>query len=150
MLKSILTLDINQTYWAKHKNLVSRKDFIFYKYSCITYALCGIVRYNQGSRLLGLFLIIQSFLSYMSDVHTLGKSSIWHPIDRYSAILVTIYHFNELKTIKSFMLNIIAFLIALIYLRKSQIEYENKNLDFLTYHTIWHLYAFILAGSSNI
>jgi hypothetical protein len=116
-----------------------------YAFSCFSYLIAGIIRYKQGATLDGFLLINQSFVSYMSDVVTLGKMSWWHPIDRYHAVFTCMYHFYSLTSVKSWILNLIWFSIGFSRLLVSRAIYENHDVAFAKDHIVWHLCSILMA-----
>jgi len=116
-----------------------------YVYSCFLYMIAGLVKIYRKEQIYGFNLIVQSFLSYMSDVETLGQKSHWHLLDRYFALVLSCYHFSTVKTRNTFVLNFILFLIGLRFLKKSIKFYHEKNERFLLEHTKWHLIAPLMA-----
>ena len=101
---------------------------IWYPISCFFYSMAGFIRIHQGYNIDGLNLIVQSFLSFISDVITLSEDSIWHPIDRYFAFYTCIYHFYTLISYPiSFILNLIVLLIGYEWLTYSQDHYKNDD-----------------------
>lgn len=68
--------------------------YVLYACSCLIFSISGIIiAYNHVTlterlcgfwpwHVEGILLIPQGFISYMSDAHTLGLRSYWHPIDR--------------------------------------------------------------------
>jgi hypothetical protein len=122
----------------------------WYTWSCFSYAICGLIRiWLHEAYLDGILLLIQSFFSYMSDVHTLGNESRWHPIDHVSAVSVTFYHFYSLKTAMSWICNGFIFSIALGFLQQSRLAYSKANDEFLVYHTVWHVLSIFIALTSD-
>ena len=131
------------------ETLSLNKYWNLYVSSCFFYTFSGLVRFYQGSKIDGINLIIQSFLSYKSDVSTIGLKSHWHLLDRYFAIIISIYHFYSLKTYKTFIINFILFLIGFHLLKKSIKLYEDENEQFLIEHIKWHCVAPLMALTSN-
>jgi hypothetical protein len=86
----------------------------------------------------------------MSDVHTLGVRSWYHPIDRYFALFISIYHFYSLKSYRSLVINILLFWIGFKFLKRSQKRYDEHDKIFLLEHTIWHTVAPVMALTSDL
>lgn len=149
LLKNVLRLDIDDP-GLKYEDLKNHKHFKLYAFSCFFYTISGIIRIHQGSRQDGFNLILQSFLSFMSDVYTMGERSYWHIIDRYYALSISIYHFYSLKTRRSFVINFLLFLIGYKFLKKSQYYHTTRSDKILIEHTKWHCVAPIMAITSNI
>ena len=129
-----------------HQNGIIKKDiehlikFKFYKLSCMFFALNGIIKFKTN-KYFGILLVLQSFLSYMSDVYTLGNYSKWHIADRYFAVCMAIYHIYNLKTIHSYIINILLFYTGHKYLSNSQNLYDIGDIKFLDEHIKWHIIA---------
>jgi len=145
---SILVPSFNQEGLFK-EHLKHKWEFNIYSLSCFCYTLAGIIRIKQDNFNDGINLILQSFISYMSDVHTLGTNSKWHLIDRYSAIIVSIYHFYSLNSKSSIIINLLLFLVGFRYLKRSQIMYSLHDDNFLIEHTKWHFISILMAITSN-
>ncbi len=132
-----------------HQNGTRSKDidhllrFKIYKLSCFIFAINGILK-MKTEKYFGLLLFLQSFLSYMSDVYTLGYHSKWHVIDRYFAFFMTLYRFYLVKNVRTHIFNIPLIYLAHEYLRKSQLLYDSNNINFLTEHTKWHIVASLI------
>jgi hypothetical protein len=124
-------------------------EFKLYAFSSFTCVIAGIIRIKQGAKQDGINLIFQSFLSYMSDVHTMGIPSRWHIIDRYFAIIISAYHFYSLKSRKSIIVNLFLFMFGFIFLRRSQIFSEQRDIRYLLEHTKWHCILPIMALTSD-
>jgi hypothetical protein len=131
-------------------DLKDHKYFTLYAISCFFYAISGLIRIYQGSRQDGINLIIQSLLSYISDVYKLGEPSYWNIIDRYYAVSISIYHFYYLKTPEALSVNLILFLIGFNFLAKSRQYYATHSDKYLLEHTKWHSVAPIMAILSDI
>lgn len=147
---NIISPEIEQNGGPPKKELEKMPEFYLYASSCFLYFLAGLIRIRQKEYLDGSNLIICSFFSYMSDVHTMGVKSYWHIIDRYFALIISIYHFYSLKTRKSFAINMVLFVLGIIFLKRSQKMYANHQKDFLLEHTKWHMIGPIMALTSNI
>ncbi len=121
-----------------------------YEISCFFYAISGMIRFHQESNLDAINLILQSIVSYVSDVIFLGKNSISHPIDRYFAIYTCIVHFYTLKNIRSILINFIVLLIGYNFLTESQELYEKDDPNFSMNHVLWHSASIFMALSSDL
>jgi hypothetical protein len=125
-----------------------RYNTFLYPLSCFFYAIAGTIRIYQKSKIDGINLIIQSFISYKSDVDTLGESSIWHPIDRISATYTCIYHFYSIVDHPLVLfLNLGIFCIGYLFLLDSQIKYSRNDATFEYSHIIWHFVSIPMAIS---
>jgi len=122
---------------------------IIYEMSCFIFLIISIFRYMQGSKLDAFNLFLQSIFSYLSDVVYLGKTSIWHIVDRYFAIYTCIVHFFTLKTASSFIANLIIIITAYNFLLVSQELYHKDDPDFSVFHTMWHLILFLMIYVSD-
>lgn len=148
-LQDTLTLSVSEpglTYY----DLKNHKYFKLYAISCFFYFISGLIRIYQGSRQDGINLIIQSLLSFMSDVYTLEEQSYWNIIDRYCAVSISVYHFYSLKSYKSFFINLVLFLIGFKYLIRSRQYYTIHSNEYLLEHTKWHSVALVMALLSDI
>ncbi len=121
-----------------------------YETSCFLYAISGVIRFYQGSNLDAVNLILQSIISFTSDVVFLGKSSIWHPVDRYFAVYTCGVHFYTLKNSRSIIINLIVLLIGYNFLVKSQKLYLEDDPDFSVFHVLWHTASVFMALASNL
>ena len=129
-------------------NFQHSAEWTLYKYSSFLYPIAGLIRIHQNAYIDGLNLVVQGYLSYMSDVKTLGLRSKWHLSDRYIAIYVCLYHFYSLRTFKKRIVNFLIFLVGLHFLKKSQTKYLANDKNFLSEHTKWHACSIFLALSS--
>ena len=121
-----------------------------YEISCFFYLVAGVIRFHQGSNLDATNLILQSIISFVSDVIFLGKSSIWHPIDRYFAVYTCGVHFYTLKYSMSIILNLIILLIGYNFLVRSQKLYLEDDPNFSVYHVFWHTASIFMALTSDL
>jgi hypothetical protein len=147
-LKQTLSTNTAQTGMV-YSDVKDLFEYKLYKYSCLLFALAGIIRGYQGNKIDAINLIIQSMLSYMSDVYSLGLHSKWHIVDRYFATCISIYHFYTLETRKSLVINLILFFIGFNYLNQSRYEYNNHSYNFLITHTKWHCIPPLMALTSK-
>lgn len=127
----------------KVENIDHMLKFKIYKLSCFIFALNGILKMKKENTY-GTLLILQSFLSYMSDVHTLGMHSKWHAVDRYFALCLALYRTYLVKNMRTYIFNIPLIYAAHEYLRSSQKLYDNNDIDFLIFHIKWHIVASLL------
>lgn len=119
--------------------------FPAYRMSCFAYLVAGLIRF-RASPLCGVLLICQSFLSYMSDVHTLGVESMWHSVDRITALITCLSHFVSVsRNPASLSTNLVVFAQALYWLDESQAMYARGDKRFLTAHTRWHICSLVMA-----
>jgi hypothetical protein len=124
-------------------------EYNIYVLSCFMFILAGLIKINRNVYGFGILLIFQSFLSYMNDVHTLGKISRWHLIDRYYATTMSIYHLYSIrKSNKTLFINGFLFLIGIKYLNESQTLYSKHSTKFMIAHAKWHLVAPIMTLTS--
>ncbi len=122
-----------------------------YEMSCFFYALAGIIRLYQGCNIDAFNLILQSIISYISDVVYLGKDSMWHPIDRYFAIYTCVVHFYTLRdNVASFVVNLMIIIIGYNFLVESQELYISDDIDFSVCHVLWHSASIFMALTSNL
>ncbi len=126
-----------------HQNGPQSTTFI-YAVSSFFYAFAGLIRLYQNFHLDAFNLIIQSFLSFISDVITLSIDSIWHPIDRLFAIYTCFYHFSTITSPISFITQLIIFLIGYNFLNDSNNFYDKNDDSFEYYHTLWHMTCIIM------
>jgi hypothetical protein len=119
-------------------------SFKIYILSCFLYAFIGIIKYNSKDKIYGIMLVIQSILSYMSDVKTLGIKSLWHPIDRYFASVLCLYHVTKNRTKRDLIINTILFSFSIKYLNTSKLYYKKYLIEFLFYHILWHITSSIM------
>jgi hypothetical protein len=134
-----------------HQEGLTKKDiektwqFKIYVLSCGLFTIAGIHKLKQGEKLFGIFLIMQSVISYISDVHTMGIYSRWHAFDRYFAFLMSIYMeirlFYKIKESHEIFINIILALLGFKYLKNSQRLYDLNDINFLIEHSKWHCIA---------
>jgi hypothetical protein len=148
-LRLTFTTDISQK-GLSYDEVKDTFEFQLYRFSCLFFAFSGLVRIHQKSYIDGFNLIIQSFISNMSDVHTLGITSRWHIIDRYFATCTAVYHFYSLKTRDSLLINLLLFLIGFRYLQQSRHYYNIHSYEFLMAHTKWHCVAPLMALTSDL
>ncbi len=127
-----------------------KKGGFIYELSCFFYAISGVIRFYQGSKIDAINLILQSLVSYTSDVIFLGQNSIWHPIDRYLAVYTCIIHFYTLTSSISIIVNSVVLLIGYNFLTKSQELYEKDDPNFSMNHVLWHLASIFMALSSDL
>lgn len=149
LLQNILRLDIDD-HGLAYNDVKDHKYFNLYVVSCFFYAISGLIRIRQGAMQDGTNLIIQSLLSFMSDVYTMGETSYWHILDRYYALSISIYHFYSLKSRLAFVVNFMLFLIGIRYLMISQHYHAKRSDKNLLAHTKWHCVAPIMALLSDI
>lgn len=149
LLLNVLNPSIEQS-GLTYYDVKDHKYFKVYAISCFFYAISGLIRICQGSQQDGINLIIQSLLSFMSDVCTMGEPSYWHILDRYYALSISVYHFYSLNSQRAFIVNLMLFLIGYRYLKKSQYYYTIHSDKYLLEHTKWHCVAPIMALLSNI
>lgn len=115
-----------------HFHINSRYLLLFiYKTSVLNFTLVGLFR-----RRWLVPMIIQSFISYKSDIQTLGKKSRWHTIDRLYASIISMIHMGTLK--RNYKLQMLLFVVSYYFLNKSQKLYTESNTKFLLYHIFWH------------
>ena len=115
------------------------KDYPMYVLSCFFFSVAGYYRMRLGYPIEGLFLFGQTGMSLMSDVVTMGRESVWHLLDRYYAVMLTVYMISNLKrTVKNLGLNGVLILLGCYYLKSSQNMYMRRDRRFLRLHTIWH------------
>jgi len=119
-------------------------QFEIYKLSCFLYTIAGIIKIFNGSKYNGICLMVQSLTSYMSDVHTLGTNSKWHAVDRYYALVMSIYHFYIIKSMRIIIINVLLAIIGFKYLKNGQKLYSLNDTNFLNEHTKWHFIAPIM------
>jgi hypothetical protein len=150
-VQSITKFSINQSGLTKE---ILEKEyptaFRYYTWSSYLIALAGLVRLLQGRNkfLIGsINLILQSGLSYLSDVITIGRPSYWHLLDRYFAIYVTVHHFYSINTLSCMIINILLFGKGLQLLNLSQVLYGKHDKEFLASHTKWHIIIFLMSVS---
>jgi hypothetical protein len=143
-LNQTLSLSTTQNGFT-YETIKYHEYFKLYSFSCFFYLLAGLIRIKQKAYVDGINLIIQSFLSYKSDVLTLGLSSKWHIVDRYFAFLISIYHFYVIDSVYKIVINTVLFFTALDYLESSRNDYVNNSSNFLIEHTKWHFVSVIMA-----
>jgi len=137
-----------------HQEGITKKDvektwqFKIYVLSCGLFTISGIYKIHQGEKIFGLFLIMQSVISYISDVQTMGIYSKWHAFDRYFAFFMSIYMeirlfrlFYKTKELHKIFINIILALLGFKYLTNSQRLYDLNDINFLIEHSKWHCIA---------
>lgn len=144
LLKYVLNPSIEQN-GLTCKEVKYHPHFKIYVISCSFYAIAGSIRLKNGYTKEGINLMIQSFVSYMSDVHTMGIQSRWHVIDRYFAFTLSVIHLYSLKTQKDYAINFILFLFGLRYFTSSIKYYSKHSTKFLIEHTKWHCVTPIIA-----
>lgn len=146
LLRRVLNPDYNEKGLTKD-DVQNHEYFRLYEISCFFYALSGFIRIHQGETQDGINLVVQSIVSYASDVTTMGRPSRWHVIDRYFAFAISVYHFWSLRhsSRKNQFLNVAFFIIGFRFLKNSQKMYVENNQDFLIEHTKWHLIAPIMS-----
>lgn len=142
LLMGIMTPRFHQD-GIKVENIDHMWKFKIYRLSCFIFALNGILK-MKNEKTYGTILILQSFLSYMSDVHTLGIPSKWHMADRYFALCLTLYRAYIVKNMRTYIFNTPLIYAAYEYLRSSQKLYDNNDIDFLVCHIKWHIVAALL------
>lgn len=149
LLQNVLRPEIDDP-GLTYDDVKNHKYFNLYVISCFFYAISGLIRIRQGAKQDGINLIIQSLLSFMSDVYTIGKTSYWHIIDRYYALSISIYHFYSLKTKRALILNSLLCLIGFRYLTISQHYHAKRSDKNLLAHAKWHSVAPMMALLSDI
>lgn len=139
------------------KQIKYNQDYNIYAASCLNYALCGgavwyfsdILEKNvpwYWWKTEYIILFNQSILAYWSDVLTLGKKSIAHPLDKFFANVIAfgmVFKWFSLgkKYPKEFCINAVLFFQAMYHLHKSQQYYKLHDNRFLLEHTYWHIFT---------
>ena len=117
------------TRWTTNHSLIS-----VYSLSSLLYSFNGIlILYfcllypDLFERTEAFIWIWQGIISYLSDAYYLGKVSIFHPVDRYSSIVVTYLLVSKYLTISG---------IVCCYERYHLLCYSNTSNQLLTYELI--------------
>ena len=123
--------------------------FSVYALSSFTFLINGLVlliRYEKNDliisqKILGIGLILQSVVSFLSDVVYLKRGSVFQIIDRWSAltnISWLLFNFSVFIWQEKLFIALSA-AIALSLLSESRRSREKCDFDnYIFYHTIWH------------
>ncbi len=133
---------------TKHKKSVDKKNknlYLLYSVSSFFYTVLGLfmlkypIKFKYFQNFYPYFMIIQGFISYISDVIYADKTSIFHNIDRgfatYNTIICIILAFKYKLSYEfiTIILTITAHFVGNYFINKKKIQ-----LRMLT-HFFWHL-----------
>lgn len=146
LFKNITKLDIRER-GPDLKTIKKYPEYPLYLLSCITYLLVGLKKIRDREKIFGILLMIQTYVTFKSDVMTIGKHSIWHLIDRYYATLLSILYFvmnseNYIKKATIFVAGSHLLRNSQIFYYKSKFYPSDYNISrFMMWHTIWHMFV---------
>ena len=135
--------------WRSHA-----KRHIFYYVSPLFYGLSGLLMgYVEAGKphaipLEPVVWVMQTILTYMSDVHTLGEDSRWHAADRLHAYtftivraLITSYVWWRMAAYTTLQMTIffVGLVLSLVCIRMSWLSIRARSVRaFLFWHAMWH------------
>eukprot|EP00522_Entomoneis_paludosa_P003130 CAMPEP_0172475378 /NCGR_PEP_ID=MMETSP1065-20121228/69838_1 /TAXON_ID=265537 /ORGANISM="Amphiprora paludosa, Strain CCMP125" /LENGTH=297 /DNA_ID=CAMNT_0013233579 /DNA_START=204 /DNA_END=1098 /DNA_ORIENTATION=- len=158
--------NVDPSWKQKAKETVSPFILLLYVASSFSFTAAGIILVIEADRLddalksdwypwmvFGVYLILQGFVTAMSDVVYVDRPSIWHPLDRAFAMLGSIFTLSSIITLLAdsrfrpdHIGGICAVLAgtvlsAIMFMTEWQYKAKGDIQMFVVCHTGWHVFG---------
>lgn len=135
------------------------RENTFLGLSSMSFGLYGVflcaLRYQSGWLPLGVWLMWQAVASYMADVWNCGKMSLWHGLDKYSAVITVLWHTSffvwtfmwlvrerDSTLLQNVVLSMVSFVSAVYCYANSVKNVRSKRVEgYMKWHAMWHYFG---------